>query len=143
MFQNCDNKKIYKSGTGTGKLMPILSEGQLLSYKTIGIADTTLSLFRGNITGSFLRKDSLVIENLPNASIKFKNTGNLDSIYISSDNLGQFQVYLEPGSYVCEISFYNFDNLQLRNIFLKSGEVKHAKVLMGHNETSKAIDVSK
>ena len=105
---------------------------RLLRYKTRGFMDTICAL--AIIQVNYQSQADAGSNAAPGVGVtlQFRKPGS-DSLVLGGvcDRAGHFQTYLNPGKYDILFSYYGCNGLFLKNMSLKSGEIKEMEVLLG------------
>ncbi len=109
-------------------------DGKVSKFKTVGFADTTVAFVRGQVLGMSSYGDSISVDTLPLALIRFQSID--DSLYkdICADIDGNFKIDLDAGVYNVTIKYFGFKVLKINNLGLGSGEVKELGVILGQGQ---------
>jgi hypothetical protein len=105
---------------------------ELISIKTIGKMDTTLSFLNTNVSYLNVINDKLTKEIGSGITVRISKTGS-KKLEIGGivNSIGNYTTFLEKGKYDIEFLFTGCNPLLLSNFEIKSGEIKHVEVVLG------------
>jgi hypothetical protein len=130
-FLGCSPKNTSVCVTGNSyKGEGIKSE--LLSMKTIGIMDTTLSLINTKVS-IYTNFDGKITKEIGSGfTVRITKTGR-DRLEIGgiTNSQGNYNTFLETGKYDIEFLWTGSNPLILRNFEIQSGEIKLVEVVLG------------
>jgi hypothetical protein len=127
---NCARKTAYIGGLGSKKYTPSI-ESKILSFKTVGIADTVTAYISGNIFGKDSTEKQVSIDTLIYATVGFISLERKDTVGTHTDLHGRFQKHLRAGTYDVYVKYSGYVGLMIKDVPFGSGELKELNVLLG------------
>ena len=108
-------------------------QGQVISNKTIGIADTTIAWVQGKIVGP----DG----NLPYASVSFFNKSRNQNFGVLSDANGEYKRSLLRGKYEVTFQSMGYRNFIIKDFALRTGQMQEIQVKLGEGGGFKTVAI--
>ena len=107
-------------------------ESSIRDFKTIGIADTTLSFISGTIGHCYIFKSKVVLDTVQANRIELKSIETHHVYRCFSDKKGIYHLYFPAGYYNITVTYLGFNTIVLENVNVISGEIKRLDVQLAY-----------
>jgi hypothetical protein len=127
---NCSQKQIYTCGLAYLDSRPGI-DSKVLYLERVGIADTTIAIISGEISGKDSSEFGVTTDILIGSSVYLTDKLTGEIYYQTTDLEGKYQIHVPASTYNFKVQYISYNTLIVRDVIFGTGDIVQFYAMLG------------